>query len=77
MSREGGDVLCRCRGLTRAGVLFAVGAGASSVAEVRAYCETRGHAVPAAPNATHDCCTGVLAQLLRQARPPAAPKENA
>ncbi|MHC1750958.1 hypothetical protein [Humidesulfovibrio sp.] len=58
-------VLCLCRGLTRAGVLLAVKAGASGVAEVRKFCEANGHVVAPAPNAAHDCCTGELAGLLR------------
>lgn len=65
MSGQSREVLCRCRGLTRAGVFLAARAGSSSLAEVREFCEARGHTVPAAPNATHDCCTGELAGLLR------------
>ncbi len=68
MSGQGREVLCRCRGLTRAGVLIAASAGAGSVAEVREFCEANGHVVAPAWNAIHDCCTGELAGLLRKVR---------
>ena len=68
MSGQGREVLCRCRGLTRPGVLLAASAGASGVAEVRAFCEANGYVVAPAKDAIHDCCTGELAGLLRKAR---------
>jgi hypothetical protein len=49
-------------------VLLAASAGASSVAEVREFCEANGHVVAPARDATHDCCTGILAGLLRDNR---------
>ncbi|MDQ7834880.1 MAG: hypothetical protein RDU24_05820 [Humidesulfovibrio sp.] len=61
-------VLCLCRGLTREGVLLSLEAGARSLGEVRGFCEANGHVVAPAPDAMHDCCTDVLAGLLRQAQ---------
>jgi hypothetical protein len=49
-------------------VLLAASAGASSVAEVRVFCEANGYVVAPARNAAHDCCTGELARLLRKIR---------
>lgn len=65
---QDGELLCHCRGLTWGLVRGALAAGARGLGEVRAHCAGR-----ELPESQHtrpggECCTALLAEVLRRGR---------